>query len=158
MSLRAFRLFKYWMILNLVNAIVNASIAWWRWSLRFVQSLMRRTSLPSFLNVSISPNSRYLGRFSSCMTLINCQSSRSLSVIFPVVGTTTLTICSKISRAFLAIYCVSRKSRMMKSSGISSIVISNLSCLAFPMVFCLSSSSILFLYAFAPSSPYFPFT
>ena len=143
-----------------VNAIVRASIAWWRWSLRLVQSFMRRMRCPSRPSIiSVMPNCSYFFQFSSCITSTSCQSSRRRSVIEPVVGTTKRTNSSKISRAFLAMYCESRKSRLMKPLGMSTSFISSLSRLVLLIFPSLYKLSIRVLYSpLANSSPYFEAT
>ena len=53
------------------------------------------------------------------MTSMSCQSLRRRSVMAPVVVVTVLVTSSKISHALRAMYCVSLRSRLMKSAGIS---------------------------------------
>ena len=139
-----------------VKAIASASIAWWRWSLRFVQSFIRLIFLPSLSStISVKPNFSYFSKFSSFITSTNCQSSRRRLVISPVVGVTVLTNSPKISHAFFAMYCVLRRSRSIKPEGISASAINSLLYFALLITSLSKSISSFFLYASAPSSPYF---
>ena len=141
----AFLLLKYWMNTSFVNATVNASIAWWRWSFRFVQSLILPICLPSLSSkYSTRPNALYFSQFNSFITSINCQSSRNLSVTDPLVATTRCEISFNMDKAFLAIYCVLRRSRSIKPSGISCSAIFSLLYFVFDIFPDLNKSSILF--------------
>ena len=103
-----------------VNAMVMASIAWWRWSLRLLQSSILVIFLPSLSSSTyVLPALRYLSKFISFMTSTNCHSSLKRLVTEPVVGTTSLTYPKRISRAAFDIYCELRRSLSMKPSGMS---------------------------------------
>ena len=137
-SFRALRWLRYCMYEGLVKATVRASIAWWRWSLRFVQSLITVTLLPSLRSsTSVSPNDWYLGIFSSFITSTKPQSSRNLSVILPEVDSTFLVTWKSISLAFLAMYWVSLRSLLIKPSPISEAFLSKFLYLVSEMLFVL---------------------
>ena len=153
---RALRLLRSWIWDCEVNAMVSASMAWCRWSLRFVQFFIWPTWCPSLLRYdSVSPSWWYLSQLSSFITSTNCQSSLNLIVIEPVVTITVRVISWSISFAFFAIYCESLKSRLRKSEGISFSSISKF--FSFLGLVCLNALITLSLYC-AKSAGYFHIT